>query len=126
MWGELKEPMIQVVEGLPDNIVGIVAKGRLTNNDWDKVLKPLFETSLKRHEKVRLYYEIGCRFPGAAWGNLRLGIENAPQWGRGGIVTDGRWLRDTINALRFLMQAEVRVFSMSDACQGRTWISSIS
>src|ERR1700720_1109125 len=77
MWGELKEPMIQVVEGLPDNIVGIVAKGRLTNNDWDKVLKPLFETSLKRHEKVRLYYEIGCRFPGAAWEDLRIGIEQS-------------------------------------------------
>jgi hypothetical protein len=79
--------MIQVIEGFPDNIVGIVAKGRLTNNDWDTVLKPLFETSLMRHEKVRLYYEIGCRFPGAAWGNLRLGIENAPQWERVAIVT---------------------------------------
>src|SRR5437764_4304980 len=76
--------MIQVVEGLPDNIIGIVAKGRLTNNDWNTVLKPLFETSLTRHKKVRLYYEIGGRFPGAAWGNLRLGIENAPQWERGG------------------------------------------
>ena len=112
--------MIQVVEGLPDNIVGIVAKGRLTNDDWNTVLKPLFETLLKRHKKVRLYYEIGGRFPGAAWGNLRLGIENVPQWERVAIVTDVNWLRDTINALRFLM------FSMSDACQGRAWILSIS
>ena len=80
--------MIRVVEGLPDNIVGIVAKGRLTNDDWNTVLKPLFETSLKRHKKVRLYYEIGGRFPGAAWGNLRLGIENVPQWERVAIVTD--------------------------------------
>jgi hypothetical protein len=42
------------------------------------------------------------------------------------VVTDVSWLRDTINALRFLMQAEVRVFSTSDACQGRAWISSTS
>ena len=59
--------MIQIVEGLPDNVVGIVAKGRVTNEDCNKILKPLMETSLKRHDKVRLYYEIGCRFPGAAW-----------------------------------------------------------
>jgi len=124
--GRAEEPMIQVVEGLPDNIVGIVAKGRLTNDDWNTVLKPLFETSLKRHKKVRLYYEIGGRCPGAAWGNLRLGIENVPQWERVAIVTDVNWLRDTINALRFLMQAEIRVFSMSDVCQGRAWILSIS
>ena len=36
--GRAEELMIQVVEGLPDNIVGIVAKGRLTNDDWSTVL----------------------------------------------------------------------------------------
>jgi hypothetical protein len=116
--------MIQVVEGLPDNIVGIVAKGRLTNNDCDTVLKPLFEASRKRHEKVRLITRSAVASPGAAWGNLRLAIENAPQWERVAVVTDDSWLRETINALRFLIRAEVRVFSKRDACQGRAWISS--
>ena len=63
--------MIQIVEGLPDNVVGIVAKGRVTNEDCNKVLKPLVQRSLMRHDKVRLYYEIGCRFPGAAWEDLK-------------------------------------------------------
>ena len=30
--------MIQIVEGLPDNVVGIVAKGRVTNEDCNKIL----------------------------------------------------------------------------------------
>ena len=118
--------MIQVVEGLPDNVVGIVAKGRLTNDDCNKVLKPLMETLLTRHDKIRLYYEIGGRFPGAAWEDLRLGIENMPHWERVAVVTDVSWLRDTINALRLLIRAEVRVFSISDGCKGRAWISSPS
>jgi len=46
--------MIQIVEGLPDNVVGIVAQGRVTAADCDKILKPVMETSLKRHDKVRL------------------------------------------------------------------------
>jgi len=46
--------MMQVVKGLPDNVVGIVAKGRVTKEDCNKILKPLVETSLKRHDKVRL------------------------------------------------------------------------
>jgi hypothetical protein len=116
--------MIQRVEGLPENVVGIVAKGRLTRDDCNNVLSPLMETSLKRHDKLRLYYEIGSRFPGAAWDNLRLGIENVPQWERVAIVTDVSWLRDTINALRFLIQGELRVFSTRDANEGRAWISS--
>ena len=72
--------MIQIVEGLPDNVVGIVATGRVTNDDCKKVLKPLMQSSLSRHDKLRLYYEIDCRFPGAAWEDLNIGIEHKPHW----------------------------------------------
>jgi hypothetical protein len=116
--------MIQIVEGLPDNVVGIVAKGRVTNEDCDKVLKPLMESSLKRHDKVRLYYEIGCRFPGAAWEDLRIGLEHIPQWERVAVVTDVGWVRHTVNALRFLIASDVRVFTSFQAPEGRAWITS--
>ena len=116
--------MIQIVEGLPDNVVGIIAKGRVTNSDCDKILKPAMESTLKRHDKVRLYYEIGCRFPGAAWEDLRIGIEHIPQWERIAVVTDVGWVRHTVNALRFLMASEVRVFTSFQAPEGRAWITS--
>jgi hypothetical protein len=116
--------MIQIIEGLPDNVVGIVAKGRVTNEDCDKILKPLMETSLKRHDKVRLYYEIGCRFPGAAWEDLRIGLDHIPQWERVAVVTDVGWVRHTVNALRFLIPGEVRVFGSAEAYKGCAWISS--
>jgi len=118
--------MIQVVEGLPDNVVGILTKGRVTNEDCKKILKPLVESSLKRHDKVRLYYEIGSRFPGAAWEDLRIGMECIPQWERVAVVTDVGWVRHTVNALRFLIPGEVRVFTTNDAYQGCAWISSAS
>jgi len=116
--------VIQIVEGLPDNVVAIVAKGRVTNDECNKVLKPLLETSLKRHEKVRLYYEIGCRFPGAAWEDLRIGLESIPQWERVAVVTDVGWVRHTVNALRFLIASDVRVFTSFQAPEGRAWITS--
>ena len=114
--------MIQIVEGLPDNVVGIVAKGRVTNEECDKILKPLMEDSLKRHDKVRLYYEIGCRFPGAAWEELRIGMDTIPQWERVAVVTDVRWVRP-VNALRFLIASEVRVFTIQEAIPARAWVS---
>src|ERR1700680_592281 len=118
--------MIQMVEGLPDNVVGIIAKGRVTNIDCDKILRPAMASTLKRHDKVRLYYQIGCRFPGAAWENLRVGIEYIPQWERVAIVTDVCWVRHTVNALRFLIPGEVRVFTSNEAYEGCACISSPS
>ena len=118
--------MIQIVEGLPDNVVGIVAKGRVTQDDCDKVLRPLIQRSLMRHEKVRLYYEIGCRFPGAAWEELRIGMDTMPQWERVAVVTDIGWVRHTVNTLRFVIPGEVRVFPTNQSYQGCAWISSPS
>src|SRR5260370_40816391 len=118
--------MIEMIDGLPDNVVGIIAKGRVTNNDCDKILKPLMESSLKRHDKVRVDYEIGCRFPGAAWEDLRIGIEHIPQWERVAVVTDVGWVRHTVNALRFLISSDVRVFTSFQAPEGRAWITSHS
>ena len=115
--------MIQIIDGLPDNVVGIVARGRVTVEDCDKVLKPVMETSLKR-DKVRLYYEIGSRIPGAKWDDLRLGVGSLPQWERVAVVTDDGWVRHTVKALRFLIGSEIRVFTTSQAGDGLAWIRS--
>jgi hypothetical protein len=115
--------MMQIVEGLPDNVVGVLAKGRVTNEDCRKVLKPAMEHSLSRYDKIRLYYEIDSRFPGAAWDDLRIGVKHIPEWERVAIVTDVGWIRHTVNALRFLIPGEVRVFTSNEAFEGRAWIS---
>ena len=69
--------MIELIEGLPGNIVGIAVKGRLTQQDCAEVLIPAMAKSLRRHDKIRLYYELKSRFPGAAWDELDLGLEQA-------------------------------------------------
>jgi hypothetical protein len=117
--------MIQIIDGLPDNVVGIVARGRVTVEDCDKVLKPVMETS-RKHDKVRLYYEIGSRIPGAKWDDLRLGVGSLPQWERVAVVTDDGWVRHTVKALRFLIGSEIRVFTTSQAGDGLAWIRSRS
>jgi hypothetical protein len=115
--------MIQIIDGLPDNVVGIVAKGRVTTDDCNKILKPLIETSLK-HDKLRLYYEIGSRVTAAKWDDLRLGIDRFPQWERVAVVTDVGWVRHTVKALRFLIGSDIRVFATSEAGDGLAWITS--
>jgi hypothetical protein len=116
--------MLKVIDELPDNVVGIVARGRVTNEECDTVLKPAMERSLKRHTKIRLYYEVGSRFPGAGWDDLDVAIDHLPQWERIAVVTDTGWVRQTVNALRFLIASEVRVFTTLEAAEGRAWISS--
>src|SRR6266478_2070909 len=122
--GELEQPpMIEIIEGLPKKVVGIAVKGRVTMEDCRDVLMPAMKKSLKRHDKIRLYYELSCRFPGSAWDDLDLGIEHAARCERVAIVTDVAWIRLTVKALRFLIPGEIRVFPTDQAPEGRAWIT---
>jgi SpoIIAA-like len=114
--------MLELIDGLPGNVVGIAVSGRLTLQDCHDVLVPAMEKSLKRHEKIRLYYELNSRFPGAAWDELDLGLEHALRCERVAIVTDIGWVRLTVKALRFLIPSEIRVFPTDQADEGRAWI----
>src|SRR5215470_13856418 len=114
--------MLELIEGLPGNIVGIAVSGRLTKQDCDDILAPAIAKSLRRHDKIRLYYELNSRFPGAAWDEIELGLEQASRCERVAIITDIGWVRLTVKALRFLIPSEIRVFATIEADEGRAWI----
>ena len=115
--------MIEIIDGLPDNVVGFVATGRVTSTECDEVLVPAVKKTKKRHDKLRLYYELECRFPGAAWEDLDMAPLRLQQWERVAVVTDVSWIRHTVKALRFLIPAEVRVFPTLQAEEGRDWVT---
>ena len=115
--------MLELIEGLPKNVVGIVATGRVTMQDCQDVLVPAIKQSRKRHDKIRLYYELNSRFPGSAWDDLDLGLEHTSCCERVAIVTDIGWVRLTVKALRFLIPSKIRVFPRIQAEEGRAWIT---
>jgi hypothetical protein len=115
--------MLQLIGGLPKNVVGISVKGKLTMQDCRAVLMPAMKRSLKYHDKIRLYYELGSRFPGAAWDDLELGLEDLSRCERVAIVTDIGWVRLTLKAVRFLIPSEIRVFASVQAEEGLAWIT---
>ncbi len=119
--------MIEMLEGFPESVVAAVAKGRLTKRDYDETLVPAIEAAFKRREKVRCYYELGREFSGmdagAAWEDFRVGVAHLSSWERVAIVTDVDWIRLAMNAFRFLVPGEIRVFPTGEASEARRWIT---
>ena len=115
--------MIEIIEGLPDNVVGLVVKGRVTKVDCDDVLIPAIEKAREWHHKLRLYYEIRSRYPGAGWEEIGLGVQQGPAWERVAIVSDVAWIRHTVQAVRLLIPSDIRVFSTTQIPEGLAWIT---
>jgi hypothetical protein len=118
--------MLEIIETFPDNVVALVAKGRVTRKDYEEVLIPRVEAALKRHHKIGLYYELGTQFsgidPGAAWEDLKVGVEHLSRWERMAVVTDVDWITHMLNAFRLFMPGQLRVFTTAQASEARAWI----
>ena len=118
--------MIELIAGLPKNVVGIAVKGRVTQRECRDILTPAVRDSLKWRDKNRLYYELGSRFPGSGWDDIELGFGEAARCERIAIVSDIAWVRLTVKAIRFLIPGEIRVFATIETDEARAWITARS
>jgi hypothetical protein len=119
--------MIEKLAGLPENVVGFVAKGRVTKKDYDDILIPAVEETLRHHAKIRCYYELGADFAGmdagAFWEDFRVGVGHLTRWEKVAVVTDVPWIRHAVNIFRFLMPSEIKLFDVSQTAEARSWIA---
>jgi SpoIIAA-like len=119
--------MIEILRDFPETVVALSASGRVTRQDYEKVLIPKVQEALARHDRIRCYYELGAGFSGfdgaAVWEDLKLGIEHLARWERVAVVTDVEWIRLAVNFFRFLVPGEARVFATAQAAEARRWIA---
>jgi len=118
--------MIEILDGFPDTVVALSATGNVTRRDYDEVLDPAFEAAFRRHDKVRVYYELGPGFvrfePGAMWEDFKVGVGHWSRWGRVAVVSDIDWIRRAVQAFRFMMPDQAQVFATEDAAAAREWV----
>ena len=54
--------MMELMKGLPDNVIGIVGSGTITAEDYDTVLIPAINEKLKNYKKIRMLYQLNKDF----------------------------------------------------------------
>jgi hypothetical protein len=119
--------MIEFLEGFPDGTVAFAAKGHVTKEDYEKTVIPRLKDAFARHGKIRCYYELGGSFSGidsaAAWEDFKLGVGHLSRWERVAVVTDVEWIRFAMNAFRFLVPADIRLFGTGEVAAAKSWIA---
>ena len=119
--------MIELLRGFPDNVVALACHGKVSREDYDKVLVPAVDRALKSNDKVRLLYEIGNDFEGydagAAWEDFKVGMEHFSRWERVAVITDIDWIKHSVQLFNFIMPGTMRVYPGAEAAKARLWIT---
>ena len=117
---------VETISGLPDNVVGVIAKGKVRGEDYEDVIDPAVDAALANHDKVRFLYVLGADFDGytgdASWEDGKLGMKHITSWEKIAFVSDKDWIRNSVNVMGYLIPGKVKSFSLDDEADARAWI----
>lgn len=118
--------MLTMIEGLPDQVIGIRINDRLRAEDYERQLIPLVNDKLARHRKLDFLCCIDGEWKGmeagAVWQDLRLGLGRIGHWARMAIVSDIKWLENAIKLFRVFSPGELRHFDSDEYAAAREWV----
>ena len=119
--------MFEIIDGLPDGVVGVSASGTISSGDYETTLIPAIDAALETSGKVALLFVFGDDFAGytagAAFDDMRLGVRNLTSFRRIAIVSDNEWLRNGVAAMAYLMPGKSKGFSQEDLAAAKEWIA---
>jgi len=118
--------MIDIMKDLPANVLGISAEGKITTDDYVKIIIPALEEKLKSNKTFRLLYYIGPDFTGielgALFDDIKVATKHVSALERIAIITDNVMINSFAKMFRHFISAESRVFNNKDLEEAKKWI----
>ena len=117
--------MIELIDGLPDGVVGLVAIGQIESADYDTVAAPAVKKALEAHPRIRVIHVLDDRFDGytagGAWQDAVLGIAHPRSFDRIAVVSDADSIRRLVTVAGWSIPGEVKLFPNGELEQATAW-----
>ena len=117
--------MIELIDGLPDGVVGLVAIGQVESADYDTVAAPAVKKALEAHPRIRVIHVLDDRFDGytagGAWQDAVLGLAHPRSFDRIAVVSDADSIRRLVTVAGWSIPGEVKLFPNGELDQATAW-----
>ena len=114
-----------ILDDTPAGVLGVLASGTLTADDYKQVLGPAIDGATADGGKLRVVIIFEGRFegmdPSAVWQDLRTGVSAWHSWERIAVVTDQKWMADGLRLFAWAVPGEARSFAPSERAEAIQW-----
>ncbi|MEP7250892.1 MAG: STAS/SEC14 domain-containing protein [Ginsengibacter sp.] len=119
--------MIEIVKGMPAYVAGFVATGKVTSDDYQKIIYPLVDSIAKAFGKINYLLVIETplsNYSAGAWiDDALLGAKYFTKWNKLAIVTHSDGVKKFTDVFGKLIPGETRGFKTENLAIAKEWIS---
>ena len=110
---------------MPPGVLGVQASGKLTAEDYTRVLGPAIAAATADGGKLRVVLMFEGAFDGmdagAVWQDFRTGVTAWHSWERIALVTDQQWMVDGLRLFAWAVPGEARAFAPAERAAAISW-----
>jgi hypothetical protein len=118
--------MIEFMPESNENILGVRASGKLTDDDYKNVLVPKLESLLEHHSKLRVLFYMDENFRGwdlkSAWDNTTLDVKHRGDFEKIAMVGAPAWEEWCVKIAAVLMKGRMRTFRSDELDRAWEWV----
>lgn len=119
--------MLQLIQDVPSNVVGIQATGKVTKKEYEDVFIPSVDKLAKSSKQVNLVFVINTDIsqftPGALFNDIRTGFKYFTKWHRVAIVTDQTGVQKLTDMYSNFVPGTYKGFPIARLEEAKQWVS---
>jgi hypothetical protein len=119
--------MLQYINDLPDDVLGLHAIGEITKEDMETVLLPRLDELSKRQGEIKyllvLETDVSNFTLAAWWKDVVAGIKHFTEWKRIAVVSDQKGVEWFTDAFTHFIPGKAKGFALSELDEATKWIS---
>jgi hypothetical protein len=116
-----------ITQGMRANVVALVAHGKVSHEDYEKVVIPAVEEGIKLHSKIRLIFHLGDDFTGyfaeAVWDDAKIGLNHLTAFEKIAVITDSPLIKGAVRVFKIVVPCPVQIFPNQELETATAWIN---
>lgn len=120
--------MLELLPQSTDQAIALLAKGKLTDTDYQQVMIPRLRELIAKQGKARVMLVLAHDFRGweakAAWDDAKFGMKHRKDFAKLAMVGAPKWVRWATDVGAHFMSGEVQTFGAAQEPEAWDWVSS--
>jgi len=118
--------MIEILPESHDNVLGIKAKGKVTDSDYKEVLIPKLDSILSQHSSAKILFYMPEEFEGyelaAARDDFAYYRGHSDKFDKIALVGGPKWMDWTAKIFGHFVKAELKIFEGNQLSEAWQWL----